>query len=775
MTQALDPGSAAERDQGLQLIDRQQELRRLTDLAAGPLFPNLRDENPIDLRRYWDVLLRRKWTVLLAIVIAGIVGLVVTYNTTPLYRSALSLLVEPPTMQLTGFASELSLGTSFKSTTRYQKTQEDVLRSRALARRVAAQLGLGMVRRPPAERAASFLAELKNTLNTWIKGGGSVARAQPTAERARRNPNPEVLVLKGLSVNADPRTNIIHLGYSGPDPEQAASIVNAVAQNYISMNLERQYETTSYAERYLEERIQQVRANLEDSEHRLIAYAREREIINPEDKLDSLMQTLGALNQRLTQAETERIAAESEYGQALKGKGRAVLQIMNSEVVQALKARKGELEMEYQGLPKVYKADYPAKRQLRNRINELDQQIRAEIAAINESIRAGYQAKIREQISLEARVEEVKREILALRDRSTDYQVLKREVDTNRKLYNNLLQRMKEVGVISAKNNISIIDPAVVPGAPYKPDLRENLMLALSIGLAVGILLAFLFEHLDDTIKNSEEVEKRVQAPVLGVIPFVTAKPADTDKKHVSLAAARDPRSPLAEAARSLITSLSFSTAEGTPKTMYVTSSGPGEGKTTIATGIAIALARTGNRVLQIDADLRSPSLQHVFDLPNTLGLTNYLAGAAKPADIAQPTQIADLFVITSGPLPPNPMELLSGTKMLDFVNLVSERFDAVIIDGPPVIGLADAIVLSRLAQSTIFVATVGHTRYGSLEGAVKRLRTANTNIIGAVINRFDRSGSRYGYGYGYRYNYDYHYSYDYGTRDRTTGLPAKA
>jgi len=443
-----------------------------------------------------------------------------------------------------------------------------------------------------------------------------------------------------------------------------------------------------------------------------------------------------------------------------------------------LKSRKGELELEYEGQPKIYKADYPAKRQLQRQITEIDQQIKAEAAAVTEAIKADHAAKEREAASLQARIRKIESDILTLRDRSTDYQVLKREVNTNRKIYDSLLQRMKEVGIVSGivSNNISIIDQALVPRHPFRPNLSRNLTIAIGVGLVGGILLVFLFEHLDDTIKTSEEVENRVQAPVLGVIPLVASGSSAAPKEaHISLSAADSPRSPLAEASRSLATSLSFSTVEGTPKTMYITSASPGEGKTTIASNIAIALASTGNKVLQIDADLRSPSLHHLFDLPNTSGLTNYLTGNARPSDIAQSTRIAGLAVLTSGPLPPNPVELLASAKMFELMSLVSERFDFVIIDGPPVIGLADAIVLSKLALSTIIVATVGYTRYGNLDGAIKRLHTANTNIVGAVVNRFDQTRRRYGYGYGYGYRYDYHYSYDYGTREQAAKLPEQA
>jgi len=268
-------------------------------------------------------------------------------------------------------------------------------------------------------------------------------------------------------------------------------------------------------------------------------------------------------------------------------------------------------------------------------------------------------------------------------------------------------------------------------------------------------------------------VERRVRAPVLGVIPLVAPQDYGTGEEQVALLAARQPRSPLAEASRSLLTALSFSTSEGAPKIMHVTSPGPSDGKTMVATNVAIAFARTGGSVLMLDADLRNPSLHRLFDLPNTMGLTNYLASDTKPGHVTQPTEVDRLFVITSGPLPPNPVELLASAKMLDLLSLVAERFDYIVIDGPPIIGLADAIVLSKLSHGTVFVVYAGRTRYGELEGSVKRLRDANAHLVGAVVDGYEHSGKRYGYGYGYSYKYQY--SYDYGSGSQTATLPEKA
>ena len=771
MSMALDPETGRMRERALELAAQQRELRRLGGLVPEPLPEQSYDDDAIDLRRYWQILLRRKWTLVAAVTLAFLVALVATYNATPVYRSKLLLQIEPQTDQFLEFQQKVSLGEPASDWDYYQ-TQYELLKSRTLARRVIDQLGLEAAQKPKPEASSSFLADLKGTVKGWIRsasagGEGSADEAAPA------KPNLEDALLGSLTIAPVRDSRLVHIQYDSPSAREAAAVANAVAENFINMSLERRYEARSYAKRFLEERIQQVRANLEDSEQRLLAYAREREIVNLDDKLGGVMKTLEAMSSALVTAEAQRIQAEAEYTGALQGTGPSTLKVLDSAVIQELKKRKGELELQYQEDLKVYKPGYPKMQQTQRQITELDQQIAKEIAAIRGAVKSSYEDKVQEQATLQARVRELKSEILALQDRSTDYQSLKREVDTNRELYDGLLQRMKEVGVVAgiSTNNISIVDRAQVPLAAYKPNLRKNLTMAVALGLIGGILLAFLFEHMDDTVKTSEDVESRMRAPVLGVIPLVSTKRDRITAEDIPLLAAKDPKSPLAEAIRSLRTSLVFSTTEGAPKVMHLTSAGPGEGKTTAATNIAITFAQAGGKVLLIDGDLRSPSLHHALGLPNTLGLTNYLAGDSQPAEIAQPTQVTRLFAITSGPLPPNPVELLSSAKMLDLLSTASERFDTVVIDGPPVIGLADALVLANLAKATLFVVDAGRTRYGALEGAVKRLRAANATILGAVNNRLGRPGQGYGYGYGY----DYHYAYDYGSRDEGRALPERA
>ena len=773
MSTGLDLPSGPMEHRALELAAQQRELRRLGGLVPEPM-PEQYDEDAIDLRRYWNMLLRRKWTVISVVSFSLLAALVVTYNATPIYRSALLLQIEPQTDQFLEYQQKLSLGepsSGWSSSGDYYQTQYELLKSASLARRVIDQLGLEAAQGPKADSTPSFFDELMAAISGWIGAAGAAGGGTPKAGEAVK-PNLEGALLGSLTISPIRDSRLVTIQYDSPRPKEAAAVANAVAENFINMSLERRYEARSYAKRFLEERLQQVRASLEDSERRLMAYAKEREIVNLDDRLGGVLKTLDAMKQSLGEAESARIQAEAEYSGALQGTGPSTLKVLDSAVIQELKKRKGELDLKYQEDLNTYKPGYPAMQQLQRQITEINQQIEKEVGSIRQAFKADYQAKVQEQATLQVRVRELTSEILALQDRSTDYQTLKREVDTNRQIYDGLLQRMKEVGVVAgiSTNNISIVDRAQVPGAPYKPNLRKNLGMAIAIGLIAGVLLAFLFEQLDDTVKSSEDVESRVRAPVLGIIPMVSAREMRIAGGDVALLAAKDPKSPLAEAVRSLRTSLLFATTDGAPKIMHLTSAVPGEGKSTAAASIAITFAQAGSKVLLIDGDLRSPSLHRMFGLANARGLTNYLAGDTKPAEIAQPTQVTRLYAITSGPLPPNPVELLSSAKMLDLLSLSTERFDYVVLDGPPVIGLADALVLANLARGTLFVVDAGRTRFGAIEGAVKRLRAANTPILGAVIDRLGRAGG----GYGYGYSYDYHYTYNYGSRDEGRALPER-
>jgi capsular exopolysaccharide synthesis family protein len=380
------------------------------------------------------------------------------------------------------------------------------------------------------------------------------------------------------------------------------------------------------------------------------------------------------------------------------------------------------------------------------------------VAIVREGLRAAFDGAKQKEEVLAERVEEVGKKLLDVQSRRASVTVLQREVETNRQLYDALLQRFKDVGITASvdANNISMVDPAVVPDAPYWPNVPRWTLFAALLGLFIGVALALLFESLDDTLKRPEELERKLGVAVLGVIPKLDGITVDE--------ALEDTRSAFSEAYRSVRTSLQFSSENGVPRCLLVTSSGSGEGKSTTALTLARNLAQLGKRVLLIDADLRNPSLHRALGCENSVGLSNYLAGGIKPAAAIRPTKQLRLTFIPSGPLPPNPAELLSGPKLVSLLSLASEKFDQVIIDGPPVMGLADALILSNLASGTVLVVESGVTRVAMAKATLKRLVTARSHLLGAVLTKFDAKVAGYGYGYGSDYS-SYHY-YSYGGGD---------
>ena len=356
---------------------------------------------------------------------------------------------------------------------------------------------------------------------------------------------------------------------------------------------------------------------------------------------------------------------------------------------------------------------------------------------------------------MKARIETLRAEVLDFQKKGVQYNFLKREVETNRGLYNNLLQRYKEVDIAGGvgTNNVFIVDAAELPDSPSEPNLLRALLIFGVIGFGTGGAAAFLLEKLDDRIRAPEEIEQVTGLTTLGVIPRLAAEE--------TAEALRDPRSALSEAYRSLATALQFSTDSGLPSSLSVTSAGPGEGKSTTAVAIARYFAQMGLKVLLIDADLRRPSLHIKLNLDNSVGLSNYLTGASLPPEVVQKTDHPNLAFMASGPLPPNAADLLGGPRIYSLISLGSEVFDLILFDSPPLLGLADAQLLASAVAATVFVVAAGEKQKGLIRGALRRLQLARITLVGAVLTKFD--AKTVGYAYGYHSHYGYGYGYGYG------------
>ncbi|OOZ50624.1 hypothetical protein BOW39_02395 [Solemya velum gill symbiont] len=743
------------------MVVREEQHQQIMAYTGEQVFAHT-EEKPLDLRAYWSVIIRRKWLIAIVALLVLFGTFIMTSLETPIYRSSTTVEIGNESGNITSFDDIAMRNTGGQD---YFWTQYELLKSRAVAGRVASDLGLVSVNQVSGNQQVSIFRQF----TTWVKnlvakikeffGADPVGRIDivplnPSSESSIQNH-----LLSNLLLETIRQSRVIRISYDSPDPNLAAKVVNAWADAFVNINLERRFDATAYAKEFLTERLKQVRANLEDSENKLVDHAKEMEVIDFEHKQEELLKKIADLNGKIGAIEARRITSESQYRemQASGDTGFSIFQ--DNSIIQGYKQRLGDLETEYQTNLKVYKPAYPKMVQLRKEIDEVKSKMAKEIDFIKSSIRTEYNTAVREESILKEQLDEQQAEILSLRNNSTTYMALKRDVETNRNLYDGLLQRMKEVGVTAGltTNNLSVIDRGQVAMRPYTPVMQKNLLIALFIGLVLGIGMAFLFEHIDDTVKSPMELEKLTGLTILGIIPEIDMK-LEGVKDIVELVR-KDPRSAAAEAYRSCRTALSFSTTDGAPTVLHVTSAAMGEGKSSTILSLAVTYIHAGKRVLVIDADLRNPSVHKKTNLANEIGLSNFLVGKNSVNEVIQETDEKGLFVLTTGPLPPNPVELLSSERMEDFINKAAEKFDFVLIDSPPVLGLSDALVLASICDATLFVVDAGTTRKGAVDGSIKRLKSANANLIGSIFAKY--GGNNKGYGYDYSYNYHY---YGYGS-----------
>jgi len=426
---------------------------------------------------------------------------------------------------------------------------------------------------------------------------------------------------------------------------------------------------------------------------------------------------------------------------------------MNNPLILELKKNLASLDSEYNQKLKTYKPEYPKMVKLKEQIDQIKKKMDSEEKKIITGVKKDYDAALKREKYLRSEFEVQKKEALNLKDRSVQYQILKREVDTNRELYNGLLQKLKETGVSETlkASNIQVIDRAEVPKSPYKPNKRMNIFLSIIVGLFGGIGLVFFVEYLDNTIKTPEDLEKRVSLPTLGFIPFHGDNEGDLPVEYITHA---DSKSPVSEAYCTLRTFLLLSTGGRPPRIIAITSPASEEGKTTTAINTAISFARSGAKVLIIDADMRRPKLHKLFDVDNTSGLSTYLSGIEElTEDLMKETNIPNLHVITSGPVPPNPAELLNSLRLKELINSLY-LYNFIIFDTPPVIGLPDSLILSSYTDGVMLVAKSGKTTKETTLETRRMLEAVGAKILGIVLNAVDQSAMRYSHYYNYYRSY---------------------
>lgn len=702
-------------------------------------------EDELDLLAYWHILVKRRWLILGTIAVVLVLAVIHTLLTPSIFRATAMLQITNSGMQVMevqGMRQASDWDPDFA------QTQYQLLQSRDLAQRVAEDLhlpGSNIFQRlePPSwlERVRGLWAPARHVAASAPRPATPVVAPTPAvAEQQLREATR--LIEGGLVIEPIRNTHLVRINYDSTSPQFSAQVANAVADGFIASSMDRDVGASSYASKYLKDQLDQLRSRLEQSERKLVAYAQQEQIV-PTDKGSSLVaQNLADLNTSLATVQAKRIQAQALWDEVKAANSDALpTDLTVNPLLGQLQTQLATLQSQYQDQLKTFKPDYPSMAALQGRITAVKRQIDGALAGIRASVKAQYDAAATQEKMLTDQLAQLRTSALEVDSRSIKYNILKRDVDTDRQLYNALLQRYKEVGMAGGvrPSNIAVIDRALVPTSRYSPSLARNATLGLLLGIFLGIGGALVLEYLDNTVKTPDDMEKRLQLGVLGIIPKLGRQTMDE--------ALIDLRSAFAESYRSARTALQFSTDRGVPRTLLITSPQPEEGKSTTALVLARGFAQLGKRVLLIEADLRNPSLARTLHLDAQTGLSTVLSGAALlPAAVVADASDPRLEIMVSGPLPPSPAELLASARFVSLLTLAANKYDQVVIDGPPVLGLADAPILANVAEGTMLVIRAGSTPIDAARLSLKRLRAAHAHLIGGLLTWYDAHAGGYGY-----------------------------
>ncbi|AHE99981.1 GumC family protein [Thioalkalivibrio paradoxus] len=733
------------------------------------------DDDSIDLREYWRILVKRKWVVfgLLAIMLtATAMG---TLLMVPEYRATATVEIKPEGGRILAYEDFESSARGAAGSQQFLTTQYEILRSRSLAEAVVRREGLqdhpeltGEIRQRSVmgemrELAGMLLAAIRPAVGGEdAEGVSEAAPADPVRSTAGR-------LRSRIEVQPVRNSNLVQVSVVSFDREFSSRVANAVVREYIEGTMQRRYDAGSEARKFLQTQLDEMRIALERSDRALADFARDAHVSDLAENMEMARAGLRSLSERLDDVRNELVQLSGWRELVQQGQIDHLDPIANSTTIADLQKRLLDANAEYASLSERFLDSYPTVAETLRRIELLRAEIASEKQKIADGILGRFETLRAQEAALERAIAEREERIMALNEQGVQYNILRREFETNQELYDGLLQRMKEIGVAAGiqENNISMIDEARTPAAPFKPVLAKNLAIASMLGLMVGIGFALLLEFLDNTIRRTEDVERLVDRPVLGLVPLVRPRERSSSRRKKSKGtdrslshySAEHPQSSVSEAYRSLRTSLMFATPEGMPKVLLVTSAAQSEGKSTTAANLATVLAQNGSRVLLIDADLRKPALHRDFGKPRSPGLTNCIAQANQTRIVEGPaihaSDVDGLSLMLAGHSTPSPAELLSSSRLGKVLADCKQIFDHVVVDAPPILGLADAVILSRIVDGVILVAASGQTGKESFRVAIRRLNQVQAPVLGVVLNRVDLESPDYAYYSSYYYNYE--------------------
>jgi capsular exopolysaccharide synthesis family protein len=689
-----------------------------------------------------------------------------SYSTIPTYRTSAQVEISDERSTSIG-AIGVPDPLNYQAIEAYYTTQYQIMRSREVGRRVVRRLklvdhplfsGSGPVRRDPL----SLLRQVRTGLTSWVRGLVSRPAETPATAAAQTPAAREEAVISalmsGVTIVPIEFSLLVNIVYQHHDPQFAALAANTIAEEYVAQNLEKRLEATTNTLRWIEKELAGADQRARETEDALAQYREDRNAQSLEDRTNVVVTRLNELNTQWLGAQAALRTASNNWNQVASARptddsADLVPLIGMAEDVVKARGEVNRLVAEQSQLGQRYGENHELMRKLKISLENAQQELVAARFRVKESYRSTYDSARHQESQLAQSFQAQTASVAALDKKAAEYNGLKRQSDASRELHKSLITEYQKVQIAanSKANNVKLMDRAQPPAAPITPDTRRDLVTAILAGLTLALGLAFGLEYLDDTVKTPDDVTKRLGLPLLGLLPSVRGD-------RVPLLTEAVPHD-FGEAFRSLRTSLVFSSSNEHARIIGVTSSQPLEGKTTTACNISLALALAGSRVLLIDADMRRPALHRAMGLPNVRGLSHLLVGQSRVREVVQRTREPNLFVVTAGPTPPNPSELLGSDRMNQLLaNLATGPFEWVVIDTPPVLAVTDAAVLAPKLGGVVFVIGSEMTRRVHAERALDSLRAGRTRGIGAVLNRVDLDRNKYYYARYYGYQYKSYY-----------------
>jgi capsular exopolysaccharide synthesis family protein len=721
---------------------------------------------------YLLILRKHQWLILSFLLLVVTIVSIATFRTRPVYVATAKIEIDRENPNVLPFQGADSYDLMMEDEN-YIETQAKILTSETLA--------LQTVRNSGVATNPDFASE----------NGPSEAIA--TGSLANQKRPPEISAFLGsLGVKRIPNSNLMEVSFESTDPQLAARMVNAHLENYIEQNYRSKYEATTQASRWLAGQLDELKVKVERSENARIEYERQNQIWTVDDKQTMTTQRLGDLNKELTDAQSDRIKKQALYEFAKSGELEAVPQLRDNTVLQELQKKRSDLSVQYTEAVNQYGPSFPKVLRIQAEIKDVDEQINRQSKSVVVELENDYRAALQlEELRTKA-LDQQKADTNLMSEKMVQYNILRREAEANKALYEGLLTKLKEAGISAGlrSSNIHIVDPAMIPSYPARPAKARNIALAFLVGLIGGIGLALLREYLDNTVKTPDDVETLARLPSLAVVPafgdgatasrrsgLLRGASTNGNEKRIELVAQHLPKSQVSEAFRALRTALLLSQPDRPPQVILVTSALPREGKTTAAANLAVTLAQLGDKTVIVDADLRKPGITRLLNLGTGkyAGLSSYLAGVSTLDLVTVPhPAIPNLAAIPTGPLPPNPADLLSSHRLTDAIAELRTKYKFIVIDSPPIMAATDAVILSVQVDGVLLVVRSGETPKEAFTRTRDLLTSVKSHLLGVVLNAVDASAPDYYYSYRY-----YPYSYGYGPQETldplSEGSPSRA